>query len=111
MSFTLSVRRLSRSYALASVVAALPLGFASSARAQSRPDVVVRPAELHQTIRGFGASAAWVGPLTDDELDLLFSSETGAGLNLLRLRIPPDGSTDDGAAATAQRAQTRGVTI
>ena len=75
----------------------------------------VLPAEIalgtqHQVITGFGASSAWTAPsLTDAEADQFFSPETGLGLSLLRLRIAPDGTTDE--LATAQMAAARGVSV
>ena len=45
-----------------------------------------------QRIDGFGASSAWMsGSLANSDADLLFSTNTGAGLSLLRTRIAPDG--------------------
>lgn len=95
-------------YILAAVVvlAGTP---STSARAA---DAIVRPNQLHQRITGFGASSAWSADFTDAEADLLFTTDSGVGLTLLRLRIPPDGCTqDDCGAAAAVKAQARGATV
>src|SRR5450432_788023 len=73
-------------------------------------DAVVRPARTHQRITGFGASSAWTAPdLSDADADLLFSTDSGVGLSLLRVRIAPDGSCLE--LATAQKAQARGAKV
>ncbi len=60
--------------------------------------------DVRQTIDGFGASDAWFAdelithPDRSELLDLLFSTETGAGLSILRHRIPPNmADWEDGA--------------
>ncbi len=60
-----------------------------------------------QTIRGFGGSSAWHGPLTVSEADALF---TTIGLSILRVRIDPDGLWSD-EIANAQLAQARGAIV
>lgn len=63
-----------------------------------------------QRIDGFGASSAWMsGTLPTATADLLFSTNTGAGLSLLRTRIAPDVTTWEGNIA--QQAQARGARI
>jgi len=63
----------------------------------------------HQTIAGFGASSAWTASsLTDAEADQFFSPDTGIGLSLLRVRIAPDGTTEELAAESAVA---RGVSV
>ena len=75
-------------------------------------DVIVAPATVHQTISGFGASSAWAGGFQNPaDADTLFSTATGAGLSLLRVRIAPDGTTSAGEIAMAQAAQTRGASV
>ncbi|HTA91320.1 MAG TPA: hypothetical protein VK745_17160 [Polyangiaceae bacterium] len=73
-------------------------------------DAVVRPARLDQRITGFGASSAWTAPaLSDADADLLFSTDSGIGLSLLRVRIAPDGSCLE--VTSAQKAQARGAQV
>ena len=63
-----------------------------------------------QRIDGFGASSAWMsGTLSTYDADLIFSTNTGIGLSLLRTRIAPDGTTWE--AGIAQQAQARGAKI
>ncbi len=51
----------------------------------------------YQTIRGFGASTAWLGPMPTKVATALFSpSPNGLGLSILRLRIDPEGSASGG---------------
>jgi glucuronoarabinoxylan endo-1,4-beta-xylanase len=73
-------------------------------------DAVVRPTRVDQRITGFGASSAWTAPsLSDADADLLFSTDSGIGLSLLRVRIAPDGSCAE--VSTAQQAQARGAQV
>ena len=66
--------------------------------------------DTRQRIDGFGASSAWMsGTLATSTADLLFSTNTGVGLSLLRTRIAPDGTTWEGNIA--QQAQARGARI
>ena len=77
---------------------------------QENLPVQVELATQHQAIAGFGASSAWTAPsLTDAEADQFFSPDTGIGLSLLRVRIAPDGTTDE--LATAQSAAARDVSV
>lgn len=46
----------------------------------------------YQTIRGFGGSTAWLGQMPTAVATALFSPTSGLGLNILRLRIDPEGS-------------------
>ncbi len=62
-----------------------------------------------QTIEGFGASSAWTTPTMDDAHADQFFTTLGLGLTLLRVRITPDGTTDE--LATAQQAVARGVAV
>jgi glucuronoarabinoxylan endo-1,4-beta-xylanase len=50
-------------------------------------DVTVDLADLRQRISGFGASTAWGSSMTATDADLLWSTTTGAGLSLHRIRI------------------------
>jgi glucuronoarabinoxylan endo-1,4-beta-xylanase len=71
---------------------------------------VVNWNDVHQRIDGFGASSAWMsGSLPTADADLLFSTNNGAGLSLLRTRIAPDGTSWE--TSIAQQAQARGATI
>ncbi len=47
----------------------------------------------YQTIRGFGGSTAWLGQLTTQQANALFSPTTGLGLSILRVRIDPEGTS------------------
>lgn len=50
-------------------------------------DVTVDLADLHQKISGFGASTAWGSTMSSSDAALLWSTTTGAGLSLHRVRI------------------------
>jgi O-glycosyl hydrolase len=58
-------------------------------------EIIINPDEKHQTIEGFGASAAWwaqdVGGWEDEKrnriVELLFNRETGIGLTIYRYNI------------------------
>jgi glucuronoarabinoxylan endo-1,4-beta-xylanase len=45
--------------------------------------------DVHQTISGFGASTAWGSTMSNADAALLWSTTTGAGLSLHRVRIDP----------------------
>jgi glucuronoarabinoxylan endo-1,4-beta-xylanase len=63
-----------------------------------------------QRIDGFGASSAWMsGSLSTSAADLLFSTNNGAGLSLLRTRIAPDGTSWE--TSIAQQARDHGARI
>jgi glucuronoarabinoxylan endo-1,4-beta-xylanase len=71
---------------------------------------VVNWNDMRQRIDGFGASSAWMsGSLPTANADLLFSTNNGAGLSLLRTRIAPDGTSWE--TSIAQQAQARGAKI
>lgn len=63
--------------------------------AVSTEEIVIIPSEKHQTLEGFGASAAWwaqdVGGWEDEKRDrivrLLFNPEEGIGLSMFRYNI------------------------
>ncbi|MGA2241987.1 MAG: hypothetical protein ABSH11_08090 [Verrucomicrobiota bacterium] len=65
--------------------------------------------DVHQRIDGFGASSAWRTSLTTAQADLLFSTNNGIGLSLLRTRIAPGGTTVEGSIM--QMAQARGAKV
>jgi glucuronoarabinoxylan endo-1,4-beta-xylanase len=68
-------------------------------------DVVIDEADLQQQIRGFGVSSAWAGSYANaSDPDYLWSTTTGAGLTLLRIRY------GDGLAI-AQAAVKYGATV
>jgi O-glycosyl hydrolase len=46
----------------------------------------------YQTIRGFGGSTAWLGQMPTAVATALFSPTSGLDLNILRVRIDPEGS-------------------
>jgi glucuronoarabinoxylan endo-1,4-beta-xylanase len=73
-------------------------------------DVVVTLADLHQKISGFGASTAWGSTMSSADADTLWSTTTGAGLSLHRIRIDyQTGHTSE--VNIAKLAVARGVTI
>lgn len=66
-----------------------------------------------QTIRGFGASTAWMPALPTAEINALFGTANNeVGLSILRVRIDPGGQSRWGAELlNAQQAQTAGATV
>ena len=74
------------------------------------PEISIDASVQHQHITGFGASSAWTTTsLTEARADEFFSVENGIGLSLLRIRITPQGTTDE--QSTALQAQARGVKV
>jgi O-glycosyl hydrolase len=70
------------------------------ASAQNTQNVTVNWTSLDQIIDGFGASDAFVGPLTSAQQDFFFGTATGQlGLSLLRTAVPDD-SEVSGVCAT-----------
>lgn len=68
-------------------------------------DITINEASLQQQITGFGVSSAWAGSYANaSDPDYLWSTTTGAGLSLLRIRY------GDGLAI-AQAAVKAGVTV
>jgi glucuronoarabinoxylan endo-1,4-beta-xylanase len=68
-------------------------------------DITINEASLQQKITGFGVSSAWAGSYANaSDPDYLWSTTTGAGLTLLRIRY------GDGLAI-AQAAAKAGVTV
>ncbi len=60
--------------------------------------VTVDFATTYQSIRGFGGSTAWLGQMPSAVATALFSPTSGLGLNILRVRIDPEGSSTGGGA-------------
>jgi O-glycosyl hydrolase len=52
----------------------------------------------YQTIQGFGGSTAWLGQMPSAVATALFSPTSGLNLNILRVRIDPEGSASGGGA-------------
>ena len=74
--------------------------------------VTINYTNTQQRIDGFGASSAWMGSaLSSSDADLLFSTNTGAGLSFLRTRIAPGGVIDDAEGTIAQEASARGARV
>jgi glucuronoarabinoxylan endo-1,4-beta-xylanase len=76
--------------------------------------VIVDPSTVHQHISGFGASSAWEsGYMNAADPTTLFSTTSGAGLSLFRVRIQPTpaGTTSAGEIAMAMTAQSMGATV
>jgi glucuronoarabinoxylan endo-1,4-beta-xylanase len=66
---------------------------------------------VRQTIRGFGGASAWLGQLTDAEMNTLFNSGPGTiGLSIIRLRIAPDRNWND-ELQNARKATARGAIV
>jgi glucuronoarabinoxylan endo-1,4-beta-xylanase len=73
-------------------------------------DVTVDLADLHQKISGFGASTAWGSTMSSADAALLWSTKTGAGLSLHRVRIDYQvGGTSE--LNIAKMAASYGVTV
>ncbi len=70
---------------------------------------VINWTDTHQSIDGFGASSAFNGGLTQAQMNMFYSTNTGIGLSLLRSRITPSGTTVEGAAM--QMAQSNGARV
>jgi glucuronoarabinoxylan endo-1,4-beta-xylanase len=80
-------------------------GTCSGGAAQSS-DVTINVSSIQQKITGFGCSSAWGGNLNDpaNDPDTLWSTTTGAGLTMLRIRY------GDGLGVAKAAAQ-HGVTV
>ena len=50
-------------------------------------DIVIQLSDVQQKISGFGASTAWASNMSAADADTLWSTTTGAGLSLHRIRI------------------------
>lgn len=72
--------------------------------------VSIDPGTRYQKMSGFGASTAWASSMSDADADLLWSTTSGAGLSLHRIRIDPNsGST--GELSIAKKAVSRGAKV
>jgi glucuronoarabinoxylan endo-1,4-beta-xylanase len=78
-------------------------------------DATVDLNATQQIIRGFGASSAWCGALSDSRMDILFKD---MGLSILRLRIAPNESWSSGnysawadELSNAKKAEARGAYV
>ena len=81
------------------------VGSSCGAGTSTSSDVVVNLSSLQQKISGFGVSSAWAGNYSDpSHADALWSTTTGAGLTLLRIRY------GDGLAIAKSAAQ-NGATV
>ena len=81
------------------------VGTSCGAGTSTSSDVVVNLSSTQQKISGFGVSSAWAGNYSDaSHADSLWSTTTGAGLSLLRIRYG-DGLT------IAKSAASYGVTV
>jgi len=73
-------------------------------------DIVINLSDVHQKISGFGASTAWGSTMSAADADTLWSTTTGAGLSLHRIRIDyQSGHTSE--LNIAKLAVARGVTV
>jgi glucuronoarabinoxylan endo-1,4-beta-xylanase len=73
-------------------------------------DITVDLGDLHQRISGFGASTAWGSNMSSADAALLWSTTTGAGLSLHRIRIDyQTGHTSE--LNIAKMATSYGVTV
>jgi glucuronoarabinoxylan endo-1,4-beta-xylanase len=73
-------------------------------------DVVVNLSGTQQKISGFGASTAWGSTMSSGDADLLWSTTSGAGLSLHRIRIDTTG-TGTSETNIAKLAVARGATV
>lgn|GEM_PF-673553 len=71
--------------------------------------VLVSWEKTNQVISGFGASCAWTHSLTEGQADMFFSTTNGAGLSLLRARVPTDGTIECGSIM--KQAAARGARV
>jgi glucuronoarabinoxylan endo-1,4-beta-xylanase len=73
-------------------------------------DVSVNPSTVYQHISGFGASTAWGSTMSAADANTLWSTTTGAGLSLHRVRIDyTNGQTSE--LNIAKMAVAHGVTV
>ncbi len=73
-------------------------------------DITVNLSDLHQRISGFGASTAWGSTMSAADAATLWSTTTGAGLSLHRIRIDyTNGHTSE--LNIAKMAVSYGVTV
>ncbi len=89
-------------------------GTSCGAGTSTSSDVVVTLSSALQKISGFGASTAWAGTtMSTADADTLWSTTSGAGFSLHRIRIDPTTSTSTSAGelGNAKLAVARGVTV
>ena len=85
-------RYASRARSCAWAVACL-VGLIAASRLSAAPASITL-STTHQTIRGFGGAFAWLGQLTDANMNVLYGTGAGTiGLNIYRARISPSGSS------------------
>jgi glucuronoarabinoxylan endo-1,4-beta-xylanase len=86
------------------------MGAACGAGTPSAGDVSVNLGDIHQKISGFGASTAWGSTMSAADANLLWSTTSGAGLSLHRIRIDyQTGHTNE--LSIAKAAVAYGVTV
>ena len=67
--------------------------------------------QTNQTLRGFGGASAWLGQLSDANMNTLFGTGPGTiGLSVLRIRIAPDNNWND-ELQNAKKAVARGAIV
>ncbi|MEK7393545.1 MAG: hypothetical protein AAB214_13385 [Fibrobacterota bacterium] len=71
--------------------------------------ITIDASTKYQKISGFGASTAWGSSMSASDADQLWSTTTGAGLSLHRIRIAPDQTTSE--TNIAKMAIARGATV
>jgi glucuronoarabinoxylan endo-1,4-beta-xylanase len=83
---------------------------ACSTGAARAGDVTINLSDLLQKISGFGTSTAWAGNFRDPQKDpdMLWSTTTGAGFSLHRIRIGGDSTSE---TTIAKEAVARGVKV
>ena len=86
------------------------IGSSCGAGTSTSNDVVVNLSSAQQKISGFGVSTAWGSTMSTADADLLWSTTTGAGLSLHRIRIDTTG-TGTSETNIAKLAVARGVTV
>ncbi len=87
----------------------LPAVLAFLAGVDSHAAVTIDVGTKLQKISGFGASTAWGSTMSTSDADQLWSTTTGAGLSLHRIRIAPDQTTSE--TNIAKMAVARGATV
>ena len=67
--------------------------------------------QTNQTLRFFGGASAWLGQLSDANMNTLFGTGPGTiGLSVLRIRIAPDNNWND-ELQNAKKAVSRGAIV
>jgi glucuronoarabinoxylan endo-1,4-beta-xylanase len=93
------------------IAGAMMLGLAGMITSAPAGDCTIHFDSLLQRMSGFGGSTAWAGGLADNLINGLFSPTDGCGLNLVRMRIAPNGTTGSGEITIAKKAQALGASI